>query len=112
MKTDASRLSHQLSWTIELAKKQTQTLSVEVESGMKKMAVIGSAGAGKSSLCNIFAGKRHDDDTFPVGDELTSCTYTTSGKTGTNCIKIGLPGKSILRDYFQENRTSQRPVLY
>ena len=28
-----------------------------------------------------------------------------------NCIKIGLPGKSILRDYFQENRTSQRPFL-
>ena len=28
-----------------------------------------------------------------------------------NCIKIGLPGKSILRDYFQENRyrSSGRP---
>ena len=26
---------------------------------------------------------------------------------GTNCIKIGLPGKSIL--YFQENMTSRRP---
>ena len=25
---------------------------------------------------------------------------------GTNCIKIGLPGKSILRDYFQESMTS------
>ena len=24
---------------------------------------------------------------------------------GGNCIKIGLPGKLILRDYFQENRT-------
>ena len=33
------------------------------------------------------------------------------GEPGTNCIKIGLPGKSILGDYFQENRTSQRPVL-
>ena len=30
---------------------------------------------------------------------------------GTNCIKIGLPGKSILADYFQENRTSRRPFL-
>ena len=30
---------------------------------------------------------------------------------GGNCIKIGLPGKLILRDYFQENRTSQRPFL-
>ena len=30
---------------------------------------------------------------------------------GGNCIKIGLPGKSILGDYFQENRTSRRPFL-
>ena len=28
-----------------------------------------------------------------------------------NCIKIGLPGKSILGDYFQENRTSRRHFL-
>ena len=28
-----------------------------------------------------------------------------------NCIKLGLPGKSILRYYFQENRTSRRPFL-
>ena len=28
-----------------------------------------------------------------------------------NCIKIGLPGKLIIRDYFQENMTSQRPFL-
>ena len=31
--------------------------------------------------------------------------------SGGNCIKIGLPGKSILRDYFHENRTSRRPFL-
>ena len=30
---------------------------------------------------------------------------------GMNCIKIGLPGKSILGDYFRENRTSRRPFL-
>ena len=30
---------------------------------------------------------------------------------GGNCIKIGLPGKSILRDYYQENRISGRPFL-
>ena len=30
---------------------------------------------------------------------------------GTNCIKIGLPGKLILGDYVQENMTSQRPFL-
>ena len=28
-----------------------------------------------------------------------------------NCIKMGLPGKSILGDYFQENMNSQRPFL-
>ena len=32
-------------------------------------------------------------------------------RQGMNCIKIGLPGKSILRDYFQENMTSRRPFL-
>ena len=31
--------------------------------------------------------------------------------SGANCIKIGLPGESILRYYFQENRTSQSPFL-
>ena len=31
--------------------------------------------------------------------------------SGGNCIKLGLPGKLILRDYFQENRTSRRPLL-
>ena len=30
---------------------------------------------------------------------------------GGNCIKIGLTGKSILRDCYQENRTSRRPFL-
>ena len=30
---------------------------------------------------------------------------------GTNCIKLGLPGKSILGDYFQENVTTRRPFL-
>ena len=33
------------------------------------------------------------------------------GQPGGNCIKIGLPGKLILGDYFQENGTSQRPFL-
>ena len=30
---------------------------------------------------------------------------------GGNCIIIGLPGKSIFREYFQENMASQRPFL-
>ena len=33
------------------------------------------------------------------------------GRAGGNCIKIDLLGKSILRDYFQENITSRRPFL-
>ena len=32
-------------------------------------------------------------------------------KTGGSCIKIGLTGKSILGDYFQEKGTSRRPFL-
>ena len=32
-------------------------------------------------------------------------------RIGTNCIKISLPGKSILGDYFQENMTSRGPFL-
>ena len=32
-------------------------------------------------------------------------------RTGGNCIKISLPGKSILSCYFQENRTPQRTFL-
>ena len=30
---------------------------------------------------------------------------------GMNCLKIVLPGKSILGDYFQENGTSRIPFL-
>ena len=32
-------------------------------------------------------------------------------RAGGNCIKMSLPGKSILGDYFQENGTSKRPFL-
>ena len=38
------------------------------------------------------------------------CGFRTK-EAGMNCIKIGLPGKSILRDYFQENMTSPRPFF-
>ena len=33
------------------------------------------------------------------------------GVPGGNCIKIGLPGKSIFGYYIQENMTSRRPFL-
>ena len=41
----------------------------------------------------------------------TGRMLSRSSVSGGNCIKIGLLGKSILRDYFQENRTSRRPFL-
>ena len=34
-----------------------------------------------------------------------------NSETRDQLYKIGLPGKSILGDYFQEKRTSQRPFL-
>ena len=50
-------------------------------SGMKNMVVIGSTGTGKSSLCNVLAGRDHDDDVFPASAEMASCTNKTTGKT-------------------------------
>ena len=38
--------------------------------------------------------------------------HVLDGAAGGNCIKISFPGKSILRDYFQQNGTSQRPFLF
>ena len=35
----------------------------------------------------------------------------SAASPGGNCIKISLPGKLILGDYFQENGTSRRPFL-
>ena len=37
--------------------------------------------------------------------------HVLDGAAGGNCIKISFPGKSILRDYFQQNTTSQRPFF-
>ena len=45
--------------------------------------------------------------------ELEGCKVLPvwAAEPGGIGIKIGLPGKSILRDHFQENRTSERPFL-
>ena len=37
---------------------------------------------------------------------------SSRSRSGGNYIKIGLPGKWILRDHFEENRTSKRPFLF
>ena len=46
-----------------------------------------------------------------VGIVVAGGEARMSGQSGANCIKIGLPGKSIPRDYFQEKRSSCRPIL-
>jgi len=43
----------------------------------KRIVVIGSTGSGKSSFCNILAGKDADDDLFPVGHDMQSKTWKT-----------------------------------
>ena len=45
--------------------------------GRKKVLIIGQTGVGKSSLCNVFAGKAHDDEMFPVCAGSKSCTQYT-----------------------------------
>ena len=49
-----------------------------------------------------FLGRQQRDDLLHIG---------LSPPLGY-CIKIGLPGKSILRDCFQENRSSWKPISY
>ena len=51
---------------------------------------------------------------MPRAKNMTPCELpfmNSSTSSGGNCIKIGLPGKWILGDYFQENMTSPRPFL-
>ena len=42
------------------------------------MLIVGKTGTGKSSLCNVVAGKAHDADLFPVSPEAQGCTDTTT----------------------------------
>ena len=56
-----------------------------------------------------------DSHCVPRGGPFRPHTSPTSRSCppgpGANCIIIGLPGKLILRDYFQENGTSRRRPL-
>ena len=54
--------------------------------------------------------KRRSWDTLS-GNSITIADRHWIHLPGKNCIKIGLPGKLILRYYSQENRTSRRPFL-
>ena len=66
---------------------------------------------------HIIGVKYHTTELTAQYDELTNSTWcdcfeqaaylcNMAATPGMNCIKIGLPGKLILRDYFQENMTS------
>jgi len=47
----------------------------------KSLVVIGSTGTGKSSICNVLAGRKHDDkDYFPASGAMESCTNKTTAK--------------------------------
>ena len=47
----------------------------------KTMIVIGSTGVGKSTFCNVIAGRDPTDNrVFPVSDSGESCTNKTSSK--------------------------------
>ena len=48
---------------------------------------------------------------WPTSASGVSAMALPMSMPGDNCIKLGLPGKSILRDYFQENITFRRPFL-
>ena len=48
--------------------------------GLKKILVIGKTGTGKSSLCNVLAGKECNAKYFPSSSKSTSCTQKTRFK--------------------------------
>ena len=47
------------------------------QNGLKKILVIGKTGTGKSTLCNVLAGKEYDADYFPTSSDGRSCTHKT-----------------------------------
>ena len=68
----------------------------------------GSVEFGDGELLEIGDQRHHGEPDAQVAGDVQRAGQLG---TGGNCIKIGLPGKSILRYYFQENGTSRRPFL-
>ena len=69
------------------------------EQKSKKIVVIGATGTGKSTLCNVISGKKHNDnEVFPVSPNMESCTNVTKQSselwqgTGFNVNVIDTPG--------------------
>ncbi len=46
----------------------------------KVVVVLGKTGSGKSSLCNVIAGKKHDDIDFPTSSDAKSCTQEVNNR--------------------------------
>ena len=45
--------------------------------GRRKVLAMGKIGTGKSTLCNVLAGREPDADLFPVSSDAVSCTQNT-----------------------------------
>ena len=45
---------------------------------LKKLLVIGKPGSGKSTVCNVLSGCKHDDKRFETSPGSDSCTRTTT----------------------------------
>ena len=50
------------------------TSTTHVKNGLRKLLVIGKTGTGKSTLCNVIAGKPPESELFPVSASSLSCT--------------------------------------
>ena len=64
----------------EMGIENTQNLADPTENLQKTMIVIGPTGVGKSTFCNVIAGKDPMDKFFPVSDSGESVTNKTSGE--------------------------------
>ena len=68
----------------------------------KTLVVIGSAGEGKSSLCNILASKDFDDSLFPINGTKITSKNEVQWRNGENFCLIDTPGISTCREIENE----------
>ena len=65
-----------------------------------------STPSSNGASASVAAGSNRTEDAVALYQRFVA---PDCPEPGTNCIKMGLPRKLILRDYFQENMTSRRP---